>query len=61
MGGEISIIITISLIIFSSPLISKLLKLPTIPVEIMMGTFAAYLAFIVDHPTFHLVAELGFL
>ena len=61
MSEEISIIITISLIIFSSPLISKLLKLPTIPVEIMMGTIAAYLAFIVDHPTFHLVAELGFL
>lgn len=61
MSEEILIIISISLIIFSSPLVSKLLKLPTIPVEIMLGAFAAYFAFIVDNPIFHLVAELGFL
>jgi Kef-type K+ transport system membrane component KefB len=41
--------------------VSKLLKLPTIPVEIMLGALAAYFAFIVDNPIFHLVAELGFL
>ncbi|MDY3200018.1 MAG: cation:proton antiporter [Arcobacter sp.] len=61
MSEEILIIISISLIIFTSPLVSKLLKLPTIPVEIMLGAIAAYFAFIVDHPIFHLVAELGFL
>jgi Kef-type K+ transport system membrane component KefB len=61
MSEEILIIISISLIIFTSPLVSKLLKLPTIPVEIMMGAIAAYLAFITEHPIFHLVAELGFL
>jgi Kef-type K+ transport system membrane component KefB len=61
MSEEILIIISISLIIFSSPLVSKLLKLPTIPVEIMLGALAAYFAFIVDNPIFHLVAELGFL
>ncbi len=61
MSEEILIIISISLIIFTSPLVSKLLKLPTIPVEILMGAIAAYLAFIVDHPILHLVAKLGFL
>lgn len=61
MTEEILIIISISLIIFSSPLVSKLLKLPTIPVEIMLGAIAAYFAFITEHPIFHLVAELGFL
>uniref|UniRef100_UPI00404877F6 cation:proton antiporter n=1 Tax=Aliarcobacter sp. TaxID=2321116 RepID=UPI00404877F6 len=61
MSEEILIIISISLIIFTSPLISKLLKLPTIPVEIMLGALAAYFVFIVEHPIFDLVAELGFL
>jgi len=61
MSEEILIIITISLIIFSSPLISKLLKVPTITVEIGLGAIAAYFAFIVEHAILHLVAELGFL
>lgn len=61
MSEEILIIISISLIIFTSPLISKLTKLPTIPVEIMMGAVAAYFALISDHAILHLVAELGFL
>lgn len=61
MSEEILIIISISLIIFSSPLIAKLLRLPTITVEIILGAVAAYFAFIVDHAILHLVAELGFL
>lgn len=61
MSEEILIIISLSLIIFTSPLIGKFLKLPTIPVEIMMGAVAAYFAFITEHAILHLVAELGFL
>ncbi len=61
MSEEILIIISLSLIIFTSPLISKLTRLPTIPVEIMMGAIAAYFALISDHAILHLVAELGFL
>lgn len=61
MSEEISIIITISLIIFTSPLIAKLLRLPTITVEIMLGAVAVYFSFIVEHAILHLVAELGFL
>ncbi|WP_121628160.1 cation:proton antiporter [Poseidonibacter antarcticus] len=61
MTEEISIIITISLIIFTSPLIAKLLRLPTITVEIMLGAIAVYFSFIVEHAILHLVAELGFL
>ena len=37
MSEEILIIISVSLIIFSSPLIAKLLRLPTITVEIILG------------------------
>ncbi len=61
MTEEISIIIAVSLIIFSSPLIGKLFGLPTITVEIILGSIAAYFAFIVEHAILHLVAELGFL
>lgn len=61
MGEEILIIITISLIIFSSPLLSRVLRLPTITVEIILGALAAYFAFIVEHSILELVAELGFL
>ncbi len=61
MSEEILIIISISLIIFISPLISKILRVPTITIEILLGSIAAYFAFISDHPIFHLVAELGFL
>ncbi len=61
MLEEILIIISISLIIFVSPLISKLTRIPTIPVEIMLGALAVYFSFIVEHTIFELVAELGFL
>ncbi|PIF03418.1 MAG: sodium:proton antiporter, partial [Arcobacter sp.] len=61
MSEEILIIISISLIIFTSPLISNLLRLPIITVEIFLGAAAAYFAFITEHTILHLVAELGFL
>lgn len=61
MSEEILIIVTISLIIFSSPLIGKLLKLPTVTVEIILGAVAAYFAFITNHAILDLVAKVGFL
>lgn len=61
MSNEISIIITLSLIIFTSPLISKLIRIPVIPIEIFFGSVAVSLSFIHDNHIFTLVAELGFL
>ena len=61
MSEEILIIFSISLIIFISPLVSRVLKLPTITIEIILGAFAAYFALIVEHSILELVAELGFL
>ncbi len=61
MGNEISIIVTLSMIIFASPLLSKFLKIPTIPIEIILGSIAVSLGFISDNHIFDLVAELGFL
>ncbi len=61
MGDEILIIISLSVIIFTSPLLSKALKIPTIPIEITLGALAVYFSFIVENSIFELVAELGFL
>jgi len=61
MNNEIAIIITLSMIIFSSPLISKLIKIPTIPIEIVLGSLAVSFSLIEDNKLFTLVAELGFL
>ncbi len=61
MSSEISIIVTISLIIVASPLLSKLTKIPTIPIEIFLGSVAVSLSVIEENHLFTLVAELGFL
>ena len=61
MSNEIAIIITLSLIIFSSPLISKITKIPTIPIEIFLGSLAVSTMIISENHIFTLVAELGFL
>ena len=61
MNNEISIIIILSLIIFASPLISKFIKIPTIPIEIILGSIAVSFSLIEQNHTFDIVAELGFL
>ncbi len=61
MAHEILIIIVLSIIIFLSPLISKLIKIPTIPIEIVLGSGAVSLGLISENHIFTLVAELGFL
>jgi len=60
-ASDISIIISISLIIFASPLISKFIRIPTVPVEIILGALAVYFTFMSEHAIFDLVAEVGFL
>ena len=61
MTNEIAIIIVLSLIIFSSPLISKIIKIPIVPIEIFLGSVAISYNFIQSDHIFTLVAELGFL
>ena len=56
-----TIILTLSLLIWLSPFIAKIVRLPIAPVEIMLGSFFAYLGFIDDNPYFDLVAQTGFL
>jgi Kef-type K+ transport system membrane component KefB len=61
LANEVAIILTLSFIIFVSPLVSKITKIPTIPIEIILGSIAISFSIIQLNHIFTLVAELGFL
>ena len=61
MSDNVVLITTISLIIIFSPFIAKILRLPTTPIEIMLGSVFGYIGFISNEHLFDLVAEFGFL
>lgn len=58
--NEISTIITISAIIILSPYISKISKIPIAPIEITIGSLAAFAGFLGENHLFELLAEVGF-
>ncbi|BAF70760.1 cation:proton antiporter [Nitratiruptor sp. SB155-2] len=59
--NEIHIILVVSLIIFTSPFLSKITRLPTSVVEIVLGTVFGALGLLSHVALFELVAEFGFL
>lgn len=61
MSDNVVLIITISLIIIFTPFFAKLLKLPTTPIEIILGSILGYIGFLHNEHLFDIVAELGFL
>lgn len=62
MIAEVGLIVTISLIIVFSPFIARILSIPTTPVEIILGSLAAYYQLISsDVHLFETIAEFGFL
>lgn len=62
MTSEITLIITLSFIIALSPFVAKLLRIPTTPVEIILGSITAYYHLISSHNLlFEQVAEFGFI
>ena len=61
MTDTIILIITLSLIIIFSPFFAKILRLPTTPIEIILGSLLGYIGFLHDEHLFDLVAEFGFL
>ncbi len=61
MNENVVLITTISLIIIFSPFFARLLKLPTTPIEIILGSVFAYIGFLHEEYLFELVAEFGFL
>lgn len=58
---NIILILTLSLLIWGSPFVAKLLRLPIPPVEIILGSIVAYLGLIGHNQYFTLIAEVGFL
>ena len=61
MTENILLITTLSLIIIFSPFVAKALKLPTTPIEIILGSILGYFGFLHSEHLFDLVAEFGFL
>jgi len=60
MGNEVSIIITLSVIIFISPYLSRIFRLPATPIEIVLGSIVGSMGFITYNHFFELIAEVGF-
>jgi Kef-type K+ transport system membrane component KefB len=61
MNPDITLIITLSLVVIFSPFFAKFLRIPTTPVEIVFGTILGYFGFLHENYLFELVAEVGFL
>ena len=61
MPAEITLLLTISLIIWGAPFLAKLVRMPTTPVEIILGSIMAFTGLIRHHEYFDIVAEVGFL
>jgi len=61
ISTDITLILTLSLLIWSSPFVAKILHIPIPPVEIILGSIFSYLGFISHNEYFSLIAEVGFL
>ncbi len=61
MSANITLIVSVSLIILLSPFFAKLLRLPTTPIEIVLGSILGYFGFIHDEEIFKVLSEFGFL
>ena len=59
--ANITLILTLSLLILVSPFVAKIIRIPTPPIEIVLGSFFAYIGFIEHHDYFDMIAEVGFL
>lgn len=61
IDSNIALILTLSLLIWSSPFVAKTLRIPIPPVEIILGSVFTYFGFVHDNEYFYLIAEVGFL
>jgi len=58
---DVTLIVTLSLIIVFSPFFAKRYKVPTTPIEIICGAVFGYIGFLHHNTYFEMVAEVGFL
>jgi len=61
MHHDITLIVTLALIIMFSPFIARLLRIPTTPIEIVLGALLGYAGMLHGSHLFEFVAEVGFL
>lgn len=62
MNDSVVVIFTLSLVLVLSPHLSKFFRLPTAPIEIIIGSVLAFYEVIhADNTNFELLAEVGFL
>ena len=61
MSSDIVLMLILAFIIWTSPFIAKLTKLPTPATEILIGSILATYGFIHKNEYFDLIAEMGFL
>ncbi|WP_187647445.1 cation:proton antiporter [Nitrosophilus labii] len=61
MSNELIIIVTLSLLIFATPFLAKITRLPTSVLEIIFGSVAGTVGLLHHIELFELVAEFGFL
>jgi Kef-type K+ transport system membrane component KefB len=61
MAPDTLLLLTLSVLIWVSPFIAKALRMPTPPVEIILGTLLASAGLLHENAYFHLIAEVGFL
>ena len=61
MSHDTTLIITLALIIIFSPFLAKLFKIPTTPIEIILGAVFGSAGFLHGSHFFEFVAEVGFL
>jgi len=61
MAPDVTLILTLSLLIWLSPFVAKGLRIPTPPVEIVLGTLLTSAGLLHDNEYFKLIAEVGFL
>ena len=61
MSVEITLILTLSLLLWISPFVAKAIRLPTPPVEILLGTLLGLAGLLHTNVYFDLIAEIGFL
>ncbi len=60
MDNEAFLIATLSFLIFISPYVSKILKMPTTATEIVLGAVFGYFGILQDNDLFEIIAEVGF-
>ena len=59
-ASELSILVVLAFIVFASPYISKILRIPLAPAEILLGAVAGYIGVVSDNEMFKLISEVGF-